>query len=112
VVVSNPACTPEMRSIFGETLVELGREYGNLIVLDADLNTSSRTDCFRKAYPDRFLQIGIAEQNLFGVAAGLASTGFIPVPSTFAVFLRTARDLIELAGVDMILIACSTMNRN
>ena len=62
----------EMREAFGRTLVDMGREEARIVVLDADLNTSSKTVLFKKAFPDRFFQIGIAEQNLFGVAAGLA----------------------------------------
>jgi len=62
----------EMREAFGRTLIELGREEPRIVVLDADLNTSSKTVLFKKAFPDRFFQIGIAEQNLFGVAAGMA----------------------------------------
>lgn len=87
---------PEMRDAFGKTLVELGRDHLNMIVLDADLHTSSKAGMFKKAYPDRFIQVGIAEQNLFGIAAGLALTGFIPFPSTFAVF-ATRRALDQIA---------------
>jgi len=90
---SKPA---EMRTVFGNTLVELGAEYANMVVLDADLHTSSKAGYFKKAYPDRFIQVGIAEQNLFGIAAGLALTGFIPFPSTFAVF-ATRRALDQIA---------------
>ncbi len=86
----------EMRDVFGQTLVELGAENTNMVVLDADLHTSSKASYFKKAYPDRFVQIGIAEQNLFGVAAGLALTGFIAFPSTFAVF-ATRRALDQIA---------------
>lgn len=86
----------EMRDAFGKSLVNLGREYANMIVLDADLHTSSKSGMFKKAYPDRFIQVGIAEQNLFGIAAGLALTGFIPFPSTFAVF-ATRRALDQIA---------------
>jgi transketolase len=86
----------EMRDVFGQTLVELGAEHSNMIVLDADLHTSSKAGYFKKAYPDRFIQIGIAEQNLFGVAAGLALTGFVAFPSTFAVF-ATRRALDQIA---------------
>jgi transketolase len=86
----------EMREAFGRTLIELGQEYQKLIVLDADLNTSSKTVLFKKAFPDRFVQVGIAEQNLFGIAAGLALEGFIPFPSTFAVF-ATRRALDQIA---------------
>lgn len=87
---------PEMRDAFGKALVELGSEYANMIVLDADLHTSSKAGMFKKAYPDRFIQVGIAEQNLFGISAGLALTGFIPFPSTFAVF-ATRRALDQIA---------------
>ncbi len=88
----------EMRDAFGQTLVELGRDYPNMLVLDADLNTSSKAVYFKNAYPDRFIQVGIAEQNLFGIAAGLALTGFVPFPSTFAVFAsRRALDQIAIS---------------
>lgn len=88
----------EMRDAFGQTLVALGEDYPNMIVLDADLHTSSKAGYFKKAYPDRFIQVGIAEQNMFGIAAGLALTGFIPFPSTFAVFAsRRALDQIAIS---------------
>ncbi len=84
-----------LREIFGETLVELGGKYKNLIVLDADLNTSARTVLFKQKYPDRFIQCGIAEANLFGIAAGLAAQGYITFPSTFAAFAtRKALDQV------------------
>jgi transketolase len=75
-----------LREAFGETLVELGAKYPRLVVLDADLNTSSRTVLFKQRFPDRFIQCGIAESNMFGLAAGLATQGYVPVPSTFATF--------------------------
>ncbi len=88
----------EMRDSFGGTLVELGKEYPNMIVLDADLHTSSKATMFKKAFPDRFIQVGIAEQNLFGISAGLALSGYIPFPSTFAVFAsRRALDQIAIS---------------
>jgi transketolase len=88
----------ELRDIFGRTLVELGKEYPQLLVLDADLHTSSKSGYFRDVFPDRFIQVGIAEQNLFGIAAGLALEGFIPVPSTFAAFAaRRALDQIAIS---------------
>lgn len=88
----------EMRDAFGRTLVELGCQYPNMIMLDADLHTSSKATMFKKAYPDRFIQVGIAEQNLFGISAGLALSGFIPFPSTFAVFAsRRALDQIAIS---------------
>jgi transketolase len=88
----------EMRDAFGQTLVELGQSYPSVLVLDADLNTSSMTVLFKNAFPTRFVQVGIAEQNLFGIAAGLAMEGFIPFPSTFAVFAsRRALDQIAIS---------------
>jgi transketolase len=89
----------EMRDAFGQTLVELGRQYPQMIVLDADLHTSSKAQYFKRAFPDRFIQVGIAEQNLFGIAAGLALTGFIPFPSTFAVF--AARRALDQIGISI-----------
>jgi transketolase len=87
-----------MREAFGACLVELGREVSRLIVLDADLSTSSRSILFKKAFPDRFIQVGIAEQNLFGISAGLALEGFMPIPSTFAAFAaRRALDHIAIS---------------
>lgn len=74
------------REAYGKTLVELGRENPKIVVLDADLSKSTKTSDFAKAFPERFFNIGIAEQNLMGVAAGLAAVGKIPFASTFAVF--------------------------
>jgi transketolase len=93
---NNHTKTLEMREAFGQALVEQGRANAKIMVLDADLNTSSKTVLFKKAFPDRFFQIGIAEQNLFGIAAGMALEGFIHVPSTFAVF-ATRRALDQIA---------------
>lgn len=88
----------EMRDAFADTLVELGLKYENMIFLDADLHTSTKASEFKKRFPERFIQNGIAEQNMFGVAAGLAFEGFIPVPSTFAVFAsRRALDQIAIS---------------
>lgn len=75
-----------LRDVFGDTLVALGWTNPNVVVLDADLANSTKADKFAIAYPDRFLQMGIAEQNFVGVAVGLASLGFIPWLSTFTVF--------------------------
>jgi transketolase len=95
---NNTGSVPEMRDVFGDMLVELGAAYPNMIMLDADLNTSSKAVYFKKAYPDRFIQVGIAEQNLFGISVGLALTGFIPFSSTFAVFAtRRALDQITIS---------------
>ena len=74
------------RQSYGEALVELGNKNGNIVVLDADLSTSTKTSIFAKKFPDRFIDVGIAEQNLMGISAGLAAYGKIPYVSTFAVF--------------------------
>ncbi len=74
------------RESYGETLKELAEEYKNLVVLDADLAAATKTGIFKKAYPDRFFDCGIAEANMMGVAAGLACCGKIPFASTFAMF--------------------------
>lgn len=86
------------REVWGRTLVELGAEYPELLVLDGDLANSTRAELFEAAYPERFLQMGIAEQNMMGVAAGLAGLGFVPWLSSFAVFL-TSRTLDQLRMV-------------
>lgn len=74
------------RDAYGEALKELGNINKDIVVLDADLSGSTKTAVFAKAYPDRFFNVGIAEQNLIGTAAGLATAGKIPFASTFAVF--------------------------
>ena len=74
------------RESYGNALVELGAEYPNLVVLDADLAAATKTGVFKKAYPERHIDCGIAECNMVGVAAGLASTGMIPFVSSFAMF--------------------------
>lgn len=75
-----------MRDVWGEKLVELGHSDPRTVVLDGDLGNSTKADKFAKAHPDRFFQLGIAEQNLVGAAAGLASVGYVPWTSSFAVF--------------------------
>ena len=75
------------RDAYGKALVELGRENSDIIVMDADLSKSTKTEAFGKAYPDRFIDIGIQEANLVGIASGLASCGKIPFISSFACFL-------------------------
>jgi len=90
--------TEEMREAFGQMLVELGRENPNIFVLDADLNTSTRTVLFAEEFPKRFIQCGVAEQNMMGIAAGLAATGCIPFPTTFAVFAtKRACDQVSIS---------------
>lgn len=75
------------RDAYGKALVEIGREIPEVVVLDADLSKSTKTEMFGKAYPDRFIDIGIQEANLVGIASGLASCGKIPFISSFACFL-------------------------
>ena len=74
------------REAYGEALAELGESYPNLVVLDADLASATKTGVFQKKFPDRHIDCGIAEANMMGIAAGLSLTGKIPVASTFAMF--------------------------
>lgn len=74
------------RDAYGETLAELGAENDKIVALDADLSGSTKTGVFAKKFPERFFNIGIAEANMVGTAAGLAATGKIPFLSTFAIF--------------------------
>lgn len=74
------------RESYGEALAMLGEKYPNLVVLDADLSNATKTNIFAKKYPERFINVGIAEQDLMGTAAGLSLGGKIPFASTFAVF--------------------------
>ena len=74
------------RESYGNALVELGKEHDNLVVLDADLAEATKTGMFKKAFPERHIDCGIAEANMIGIAAGLASTGKVPFCSSFAMF--------------------------
>ena len=74
------------RQSYGEELAKLGEENKDIVVLDADLTTATKTGIFAEKFPDRFINVGIAEQNLMGIAAGLSTFGKIPYASTFAVF--------------------------
>lgn len=74
------------RESYGEALAALAEKYERLVVLDADLAAATKTGIFKKAYPDRFYDCGIAEANMMGVAAGLAAAGMIPFASSFAMF--------------------------
>ncbi len=86
-----------VRDAWGNTLVALAVEYPDLVVLDGDLANSTRADIFAAAVPDRFFEMGIAEQNLLGVAAGMATCGFVPWISTFTAFLTSrAHDQIRV----------------
>lgn len=75
------------RDGYGDALAELGAENASVVVLDADLSGSTKTNVFKKKFPDRFFNLGVAEQNLVGHAAGMALTGLIPFASSFAMFL-------------------------
>ncbi len=74
------------RESFGMALCELAREHDDIIVLDADLAAATKTEIFKKAYPERFFDCGIAEGNMIGVAAGLAAAGMVPFAASFAMF--------------------------
>src|SRR3954463_8141737 len=75
------------RDAFGRALEALGAEYPNLVVVDADVSNSTRTEWFGKKYPERFFNIGIAESNLVGIAGGLASAGKTSLIASFAAFI-------------------------
>ncbi|MBQ7026696.1 MAG: transketolase family protein, partial [Peptococcaceae bacterium] len=74
------------RDAYGEALAELGAVNENIVVLEADLSKSTKTSDFKKVYPERHFNMGIAEQNMLGVAAGFAAAGKVPFASSFAVF--------------------------
>jgi transketolase len=95
-----------MREIFGETVAALATADPRIVMLDGDVGSSTRADIFEKAHPDRYLQMGIAEQNMLGVAAGLATMGLIPFISTFVSFavvrpLDQIRVLIAQTGANV-----------
>ncbi len=104
---------PEMkptRDAYGEVLPKLGAEFPNLVVCDADVIGSVRTGGFKKQFPERFFEFGIAEANMIGAAAGLAATGHIAVASTFAVFATgrvydQIRQSVCLSNLDVKVIA-------
>lgn len=85
------------RASFGEALVELGQEFKNVVVLDADLSKSTKSDGFSKKFPERFYQMGIAEANMIGVAAGMSFTGKIPFLCSFGCFLTGRFDTIRVS---------------
>ena len=74
------------RQSYGEALANLGEKNENIVVLDADLSSATKTSIFAKKFPDRFIDAGISEQNMMGISAGLSTFGKIPYASTFAVF--------------------------
>jgi len=87
------------RTAFGEALVEIAKERNDIVVLDADVASSTKTSIFKEAFPDRFFEMGIAEQNMMGVAAGMATTKkIIPFAVTFAVFAtKRACDQVSIS---------------
>src|SRR5690349_2365411 len=93
-----PRSDEALREVWGQTLCELTADGANTVVLDGDLANSTRADIFAECYPDRFFEMGIAEQNMAGVAAGFATLGFTPWLSSFAAFL-TSRDLDQIRVV-------------
>ncbi len=95
-----------MREVFGETVAEIARENPRVVMLDGDVGSSTRADIFEKAHPDKYYQMGIAEQNMLGVAAGMATMGLIPYISTFVSFavvrpLDQIRVLIAQTGANV-----------
>ncbi len=98
------------RDGYGDALLALGREREDIVVLDADLSGSTKTNKFAEAFPDRFFNVGVAEQNLVGVAAGLALSGLTPFASTFAMFLagrawEIVRNSVAYPGLNVKLVA-------
>ena len=91
-----------LRVTFGEVVAEMAETDPRIVVVDGDLGSSTRADIFENAHPDRMFQMGIAEQNMLGVAAGMATVGLIPFVSTFACFavaraLDSVRVLIRIS---------------
>lgn len=86
-----------LRLVFGETVTALADTDDRIVVLDGDTGSSTRTDIFEDAHPDRFFQMGIAEQNMLGMAAGMATLGLVPIVSTFTCFVVSrAHDAIRV----------------
>lgn len=86
-----------IRVAYGEAIVKLGAENDKVVVLDADLAAATMTNGFKKAYPDRFIDCGIAEANMVDMAAGMSTMGLIPFCSTFAVFAAAATTRFAMA---------------
>ena len=85
-LLPEPGESIAIRDVYGKTLVELGKENKDIVVLDADLTVSTKTAYFGKEFPDRFFTMGVSEQDMMGTAAGFALAGKLPFASTFAVF--------------------------
>jgi transketolase len=87
-----------VRDAFGERLLQLGRQRPEVVVITADLSVPTRVAAFAKEFPERYFQAGIAEQNMMGIAAGLATTGKIVFAATFACFAsRRAADQVAIS---------------
>ena len=95
--MANPA--KATRQSFGEALARLGAENQNIVVLDADLSKSTKSDLFAKKFPERFFEMGIQEANMIGVAAGMASCGLRPIAYTITPFITTR--CLEQIRVDL-----------
>jgi transketolase len=96
--MSEASAHAEMRHAFAAELVALGASEPRLVVLDNDVGLTSLSQRFREAYPERYIDLGVAEKNLFGTAAGLAAAGMIAMPTTFAVFAtRCALDQVSIS---------------
>ena len=98
------------RDIYGKTLVELGKANQDIVVLDADLSSSTRTSLFAKEFPERFFNVGVAEQNMMAIASGLASCGKTVFVSTFAMFASgrawdQVRNSIAYSGMNVKIVA-------
>ncbi|MDL1972279.1 MAG: transketolase family protein [Deltaproteobacteria bacterium] len=99
-----------LREAYGRALLELGRRNENIVVLDADLSGSTKTKMFAKEFPNRFFNMGVAEQDMIGTAAGLAASGKIPFASTFAIFAtgrawEQIRQSVAYAGLNVKIVA-------
>ena len=86
-----------LREVFGKELARLAPEFPKLVVLDADVAGGTGVHHFRKAYPEKLIQFGIAEQNMMAAAGGLAATGMLPIVSGFACFLERAYEQARLS---------------
>ena len=84
-----------VRVAYGEALCKLGKENDKIVVLDSDLASATMTNAFKKEFPERFYDIGIAEANMVDIAAGISTMGLIPFCSTFAVFAGRSYDQIR-----------------
>ena len=89
------------RDSYGAALVELAKDHPDVVVLDADLAAATKTGVFKKAYPDRHFDCGIAESNMMATAAGMAAMGLVPFASSFAMFAAgRAFEPVHLGGMD------------